>query len=160
MPQQQFTILFPSLFADFFILIAILFSNPFSGQICLCHQISRKRAYRTLEADRRQVKRNQEMLAMGKSEKDRKWSVGLSAGNTPYSSSRSFGGMSRLNSRSLYATPINMGAVSESDEQTAYSQVLLNNRDRSSTTDVKHKMPEFTSLSSSTCNNLFIFAQK
>lgn len=94
-----------------------------------------------MEADRRQVKRNQEMLAMGKGEKDRKWSVGLSAGNTPYSSSRSFGGMSRLNSRSLYATPINMGAVSESDEQTAYSQVLLNNRDCSSTTDVKHKMP-------------------
>ena len=87
------------------------------------------------------MKRNQEMLAMGKGEKDRKWSVGLSAGNTPYSSSRSFGGMSRLNSRSLYATPINMGAVSESDEQTAYSQVLLNNRDRSSTTDVRYKMP-------------------
>lgn len=55
--------------------------------------------------------------------------------------------MSRLNSRSLYATPINMGAVSESDEQTAYSQVLLNNRDCSSTTDVKHKMPVTVGLS-------------
>lgn len=111
------------------------------------YETDKKRAYRTLEADRRQVKRNQEMLAMGKGEKDRKWSVGLSAGNTPYSSSRSFGGMSRLNSRSLYATPINMGAVSESDEQTAYSQVLFNNRDRSSTTDVKHKMPVTVGLS-------------
>ena len=40
-----------------------------------------------------------------------------------------------------------MGAVSESDEQTAYSQVLLNNRDRSSTTDVKHKMPVTVGLS-------------
>ena len=49
--------------------------------------------------------------------------------------------MSRLNTRSLYASPINMAAVSEDDHQTAYSQVLFNNRDRSATTNVHHKMP-------------------
>lgn len=111
------------------------------------YETEKKQSYRTLEADRRQVKRNQEMLAMGKDEKNRKWSVGLSAGNTPYSSSRSFGGMSRLNSRSLYITPASVGTVPENDGQTAYSQVLLNNRDRSSTTDVKHKMPVTVGLS-------------
>lgn len=99
------------------------------------------RAYRTLEADRRQLQRNQEMLASIKTDRNRKWSVGLSAGNTPYASSRSFEGMSRLNTRSLYASPINMAAVSEDDHQTAYSQVLFNNRDRSATTNVHHKMP-------------------
>ena len=101
----------------------------------------KERAYRTLKADRRQLQQNQEMLMAVKTEKGRKWSVGISAGNTPYASSRSFEGMSRLNSRSLYASPINMAAVSENDNQTAYSQVLFNNRDRSTTTNVHHKMP-------------------
>lgn len=73
----------------------------------------KERAYRTLKADRRQLQQNQEMLMAVKTEKGRKWSVGISAGNTPYASSRSFEGMSRLNSRSLYASPINMAAVSE-----------------------------------------------
>lgn len=99
------------------------------------------RAYRTLKADRRQLRQNQELLTAVKAEKNRKWSVGISAGNTPYASSRSFEGMSRLSSRSLYASPINMAAISENDNRTAYSQVLFNNRDRSTTTNVHHKMP-------------------
>lgn len=99
------------------------------------------RAYRTLEADRRQLRQNQELLTAVKAEKNRKWSVGISAGNTPYASSRSFEGMSRLSSRSLYSSPINMAAISENDNRTAYSQVLFNNRDRSTTTNVHHKMP-------------------
>lgn len=99
------------------------------------------RAYRTLKADRRQLRQNQELLTAVKAEKNRKWSVGISAGNTPYTSSRSFEGMSRLSSRSLYSSPINMAAISENDNRTAYSQVLFNNRDRSTTTNVHHKMP-------------------
>lgn len=99
------------------------------------------RMRRNLEADRRRIQENTRLLAVAEKDNARKWTVGVSAGNTPYAASRSFDGISRLNARSLYSGVTDMVAVSEKDGHTAYNQVLLNNRDRNSTTDVHHKMP-------------------
>ena len=98
-----------------------------------------------MKADREVQKRNASYLAMADTDKKRTkrngLQLGLATGNTPYSSSNSFGGMSRLSApRSVMQ--MNDAMISESsDGVVSYSQVLFNNRDRQTYTDVKHHMP-------------------
>ena len=73
--------------------------------------------------------------------KSNAWSVGINAGNTPYSSSNSFNGLGQLSrGQSLQTTVSDMVSISGEGGQ-AYTQVLLNNRDQVSKTEIHHKMP-------------------
>ena len=66
--------------------------------------------------------------------------LSLAAGNTPYSSSSSFGGFGRMASRTASTSgDLLMNPIS--DKSTAYSQVLFNNREQIPTTDIHHRMP-------------------
>lgn len=90
------------------------------------------------DADRKQMQRNQYLAhAQINSSQKHNWSVAVSTGNTPYSTSSSFGGFSRLDSRSLSTAFLNPTNRVES----AYSQVLLNNREQITQTDIHHRMP-------------------
>lgn len=89
-------------------------------------------------ADRRQMQHNQYLASVRKNTSGKhNWSVGIAAGNTPYSTSSSFGGFGRLDSRSLSTEFLNPTNRVEA----AYSQVLLNNREQTTQTDIHHRMP-------------------
>lgn len=90
------------------------------------------------ENDRRQMQRNQYLAhtSMNTSSKHR-WSIGISTGNTPYATSSSFGGFSRLDSRSL----LTVSSHPTNQVESAYNQVLLNNREQTTQTDIHHRMP-------------------
>ena len=66
--------------------------------------------------------------------------LGIHAGGIPYNSSKQFKGMSRMASHSAISlAPVVMGSVNS--KMTPYNQVLFNNRDKRTSTDVKHHMP-------------------
>ncbi len=93
--------------------------------------------------DRRIMQRNRAMLAGGQNENaNRRFSVGLLAGNAMISSSSSFGGITRLASA---AKPQQSGVMSDGtfggDVGSSYTEVLFPNSDVNSSTRVKHKMP-------------------
>lgn len=91
-----------------------------------------------MEADKRQMQRNQYLAyAQSKASNKQKWSVGVTAGNTPYSTSSSFGGFGRLDTRVMSLETLNPTNRVEA----AYSQVLLNNREQVTQTDVRHHIP-------------------
>lgn len=93
------------------------------------------------QADRERMQRNQDMEFGKRTRKSNAWSVGINAGNTPYSSSNSFNGLGQLSSgQSLQTTVSDMVSISGEGGQ-AYTQVLLNNRDQVSKTEIHHKMP-------------------
>lgn len=98
-------------------------------------QIIRKKIAAT---DKKQMQHNQ-LLAQNKemAHKKQSWSVGLTTGNIPYSTSSSFGGFARLDSRSLSTEALH----STNKAEMAYSQVLLNNREQTTQTDIHHRMP-------------------
>lgn len=105
----------------------------------------KKRRIDMMKADRETVKRNS-YLAMSESkvrsgDSHNGFQIGLLAGNTPYSASENFSGLSRLAStRALPQT--NDVVISEvAGGAASYSQVLFNNRDQKATTDVKHAIP-------------------
>lgn len=91
--------------------------------------------------DRERMRNNAANQAKSAREIERKgWQVGLAAGNTPYTSSNTFGGFGRMASRADYtASDLLMSPVS--DKATAYSQVLFNNRERTPKTNIHHRMP-------------------
>lgn len=63
-------------------------------------------------------------------------------GNVPYSSSSSFGGMSRLGMSTKSLSSVNNIVVGEMSDATAsYSQMLLNNMNKETYTDIKHHVP-------------------
>lgn len=92
-------------------------------------------------ADRERMLRNAyELKAMNKKEKKKeKFSVGLLAGNTPYSSSNTYNGMGSLAAVSSYQVGNLMGEVG--DEATAESQILFENRGLTTQTNVNHHLP-------------------
>lgn len=93
------------------------------------------------QADRKRMQRNQDMELGKRKRKSDTWSVGINAGNTPYSSSSAFEGLGQLSrGQSLQATVSEMVSISDGEGQ-AYNQVLLNNRDQASKTEIHHKMP-------------------
>ena len=92
-------------------------------------------------ADRKQMEQNVVAVKKKKTEKSSGFSLGVGAGNTPYSSLNTFDGMGSFVSRSTYYTvsdapmsPIDNGGL-------AYSQVLLENAIQTPQTHVKHHMP-------------------
>ena len=91
-----------------------------------------------MEADKRQMQRNQYLAyAQPKTSNKQKWSVGVTAGNTPYSTSSSFGGFGRLDTRAMSLETLNP----TNQVEAAYSQVLLNNREQVTQTDIRHRTP-------------------
>lgn len=98
-----------------------------------------------MKADRETQRRNASYLAMTdrKHERDGHGGLqfGISAGNTPYNSSSNFNGISRLMSRKIIPQANDFVISESSDGKVTYSQVLFNNRDKQTYTNVKHHMP-------------------
>lgn len=90
-------------------------------------------------ADRERMERN--AVALKKSGKFSDISVGIGAGNTPYSSLSTFEGMGSFVARSAYYTSSDLNISPISNNGLAYSQVLLENAIQSPQTTVKHHVP-------------------
>lgn len=92
--------------------------------------------------DQEQMQRNREVWE-GKKEnaENRHWSIGLNTGNMPFSSSNSFNGVGRLSLQAAQVSVSDMVMASEDAGRTAYNQLLFNNRDQTSKTEIHHKMP-------------------
>lgn len=91
-------------------------------------------------ADRERMERNA-MALKNKSDKSSGFSVGVGAGNTPYSSLNTFDGMGSFVARSAYYTSSDLNMSPISNGGLAYSQVLLENAIQTPQTSVKHHMP-------------------
>lgn len=91
--------------------------------------------------DRKRMQRNQAMLSERQGRKSRAWSVGVNTGNTPFSSSNSFNGVGRLGLQPSRVAVADVTLIPDNDAYTAYNQILMNNRDQVSKTEVHHKMP-------------------
>ena len=91
-------------------------------------------------ADQKRMKQNA-VAAKKKATQSSGFSIGVGAGNTPYSALNTFDGMGSFVSRSAYH-PISASPISPSENSgLAYSQVLLENAIQSPQTSVKHHMP-------------------
>lgn len=93
------------------------------------------------DADRRQMEQNASWAKKEKSRSGQSWQMSLGAGNAPYSYSNSFGGFGRVASHTIGLGGSNLVMNPLSDEATAYNQVMFNNREQSSRTEVHHRMP-------------------
>lgn len=94
-----------------------------------------------MKADRETVRRNASYLAMaddGNGKKRSKMQIGVTTGNIPYSSSSSFSGMSRLGMSTKTLSSVNNVV---SDATASYTQVMYNNVNKETSTDIKHHMP-------------------
>lgn len=94
-----------------------------------------------MKADRETVRRNASYLAMaddGNGKKRSKMQIGVTTGNIPYSSSSSFSGMSRLG---MYTKTLSSVNNVVSDATASYTQVMYNNVNKETSTDIKHHMP-------------------
>ena len=98
-------------------------------------QVKKSRA-----ADREQMERNA-MVLKKKSDKSSGFSVGVGAGNTPYSSLNTFDGMGSFVARSAYYTSPGLNMSPINNNGLAYSQVLLENAIQAPQTTVKHHIP-------------------
>lgn len=98
-------------------------------------QVKKSRA-----ADREQMERNA-MALKKKSDKSSGFSVGVGAGNTPYSSLNTFDGMGSFVARSAYYTSPGLNMSPINNNGLAYSQVLLENAIQTPQTTVKHHIP-------------------
>lgn len=107
--------------------------------------VSKERRINLMKADRETLKRNaayQAISAEKRKSGHNNLELGIMAGNIPYSSSSSFGGMSRLAVTPKSLSSVNNSAVSEiSGTSAAYSQMLFSNVDKETYTDVKHHVP-------------------
>lgn len=90
-------------------------------------------------ADKERMERN--AIALKKSGKFSGISVGIGAGNTPYSSLNTFEGMGSFVARSAYYTSSDLNISPINNNGLAYSQVLLENAIQSPQTTVKHHVP-------------------
>lgn len=98
-------------------------------------QVKKSRA-----ADRERMERNA-MALKKKSDRTSGFSVGVGAGNTPYSSLNTFDGMGSFVARSAYFTSPDLNASPINNNGLAYSQVLLENAIQAPQTTVKHHIP-------------------
>lgn len=107
--------------------------------------VSKERRINLMKADRETLKRNaayQAISAEKRKSGHNNLELGIMAGNIPYSSSNSFGGMSRLAVSPKSLSSVNNSAVSEiSGTSATYSQMLFSNVDKETYTDVKHHVP-------------------
>ena len=93
------------------------------------------------EADRRQMEENASWVKKERGRSRQNWQMSLGTGNTPYSYSNSFGGFGRVASHTIGQESNNLVMNPLSNESTAYNQVMFNNREQSSKTEVHHRMP-------------------
>lgn len=94
------------------------------------------------EADRDQMRRNSEQtVTLYSRNKKRNWSVGVAAGNIPYTTTNTFNGFSRLASRTVTvsANELNMAPLDEN--AVAYSTILTSGREQTSNTHIHHHLP-------------------
>lgn len=98
-------------------------------------QVKKSRA-----ADRERMERNA-MALKKKSDRTSGFSVGVGAGNTPYSSLNTFDGMGSFVARSAYYTSSDLSMSPINNNGLAYSQVLLENAIQAPQTTVKHHIP-------------------
>lgn len=91
-------------------------------------------------ADRRQMAQNA-VAVQHKVDKVSGFSIGVGAGNTPYSSFNTFDGMGSFVSRSAYYTASDVQMSPTDNGGLTYSQVLLENAVQTPQTRVKHHMP-------------------
>lgn len=99
-------------------------------------------------ADRKQLRQKSEQAMNLRSKgKKQNWSVGVTAGNIPYSNTNTFNGFSRLTSRT--ATPaINEVCMAPLDDNTvAYSTILTSEREQTSNTHIHHHVPVTAGMS-------------
>lgn len=98
-----------------------------------------------MKADRETVRRNASYLAMaddGNGKRRSKMQIGVTTGNIPYSASSNFSGMSRLGMSTKTLSSANNLIVGEiSDATASYTQMLSNNINKETYTDIKHHMP-------------------
>lgn len=98
-----------------------------------------------MKADRETVRRNASYLAIaddGNGKRRSKMQIGVTTGNIPYSSSSNFSGMSRLGMSTKTLSSANNLIVGEiSDATASYTQMLSNNINKETYTDIKHHMP-------------------
>ena len=95
-----------------------------------------------MKADRETVRRNASYLAMADDGKKRsKMQIGVTTGNIPYSSSSSFSGMSRLGMSTKTLSSANVVVGEISDATASYTQMLSNNINKETYTDIKHHVP-------------------
>lgn len=102
------------------------------------------RASRAADQERMQqnVKEVQE-----KASKTSGFSLGVGAGNTPYSSMNTFEGMGSFVARSVYYTSSDLNMAPVNNGGLAYSQILLENATQTPQTSIKHHMPVTVGLS-------------
>ena len=91
-------------------------------------------------ADRKRMEQNA-VAVKKKADKSSGFSLGVGAGNTPYSSLNTFDGMGSFVSRSAYYTVSDAPMSPTDNGGLAYSQVLLENAVQTPQTRVKHHMP-------------------
>ena len=95
-----------------------------------------------MKTDRETVRRNASYLAMADDGKKRsKMQIGVTTGNIPYSSSSSFSGMSRLGMSTKTLSSANVVVGEISDATASYTQMLSNNINKETYTDIKHHVP-------------------
>ena len=95
-----------------------------------------------MKTDRETVRRNASYLAMADDGKKRsKIQIGVTTGNIPYSSSSSFSGMSRLGMSTKTLSSANVVVGEISDATASYTQMLSNNINKETYTDIKHHVP-------------------
>lgn len=114
--------------------------EPQEEEIISAHATPMTRADRQM-LDRERMQRNRQALGRQEEMGKRSWSVGVHTGNTPFSSSGSFNGVRRFGMPVAQLSASDMAIASDDDGRTAYNQVLFNNRDQASKTEVHHRMP-------------------
>lgn len=114
--------------------------EPQEEEYVSAHTTSMARADQQMR-DRERMRRNRQALSRQIDEEKHSWSIGVHTGNAPISSSGSFNGVRRLGMPAAQLSASDMAIASDDDGRTAYNQVLFNNRDQASKTEVRHRMP-------------------
>lgn len=94
------------------------------------------------EADRAQMRRNSEQaVTLHSRNEKRNWSVGVAAGNIPYTTTNTFNGFSRLASRTVTASANELNMAPLDENAVAYSTILTSGREQTSNTHIHHHVP-------------------
>lgn len=107
-----------------------------------------REAQEVRKADRKRMEHNAMEIKEKKEKKSSGFSLGVGAGNTPYSSLNTFDGMGSFVARSAYYTSSNLFMSPINNEGgLEYSQVLLENAVQAPQTSIKHHVPVTVGLS-------------
>lgn len=111
-------------------------------------QTRTRKSQEVRKSDRKQMEYNAMEVKGKKEKKSSGFSLGVGAGNTPYSSLNTFEGMGSFVARSAYYTSSNLFMSPINNEGgLEYSQVLLENAVQAPQTSIKHHVPVTVGLS-------------